>query len=161
MTLTDAYNTDALTDEEAVYKFFRNINMLPEKKDYFIKDFEDFYFKIRPKFSSKLIKVLMEGDFKNGIQGLLFLISEIDESQVSACSTIQLVSKLMDFQKNIYADYFIKEFAKVEPRVLRRYCFDSFLSREGYKNCTLQILYQYVERKKQNSSILTAPVEKA
>jgi hypothetical protein len=62
--------------------------MLPEKKDYFIKDFEDFYFKIRPKFSSKLIKVLLEGDFKNGIQGLLFLISEIDESQVSACSTI-------------------------------------------------------------------------
>jgi hypothetical protein len=54
--------------------------MLPEKKDYFIKDFEDFYFKIRPKFSSKLIKVLLEGDFKNGIQGLLFLISEIDES---------------------------------------------------------------------------------
>jgi hypothetical protein len=41
--------------------------MLPEKKDYFIKDFEDFYFKIRPKFSSKLIKVLLEGDFKNGI----------------------------------------------------------------------------------------------
>jgi predicted SnoaL-like aldol condensation-catalyzing enzyme len=67
VTLTEAYNKDDLTDEEAVYKFFRNINMLPEKKDYFIKDFEDFYFKIRPKFSSKLIKVLLEGDFKNGI----------------------------------------------------------------------------------------------
>jgi predicted SnoaL-like aldol condensation-catalyzing enzyme len=67
MTLTDAYNRDGLTDEEAIYKFFRNINMLPAKKDYFIKDFEDFYFKIRPKFSSKLIKVLLEGDFKNGI----------------------------------------------------------------------------------------------
>ena len=80
VSLTEAYNKDDLTDEEAVYKFFRNINMLPEKKDYFIKDFEDFYFKIRPKLSSKLIKVLLEGDFKNGIQGLLFLISEIDES---------------------------------------------------------------------------------
>jgi hypothetical protein len=136
-TLADAYIKDDLTEEEIVQKFFRNINMLPEKKDYFIKDFEDFYFKIRPKFSSKLIKILLEGDFKNGIQGLLFLISEVDESAVSACSTLQLVSKLMDFQKNIYADYYIREFAKVEPRVLKRYCLDSFLARDGYKNFAL------------------------
>lgn len=48
-------------------KFFRNINLIPEKKDFFIKDFEDFYFKMRPKLSSKLIKVLLEGDYRDGI----------------------------------------------------------------------------------------------
>ena len=113
-----------------------------------VKDFEDFYFKIRPKFPAKLIKILLEGDFKNGIQGLLFLISEVEESGVSACSTLQLVSKLMDFQKNIYADYFIREFAKVDPRVLKRYCLDSFLAKEGYKHCALQIIHHYVEKRK-------------
>jgi predicted SnoaL-like aldol condensation-catalyzing enzyme len=77
-----------LSDEELVYKFFNNINMLPEKKDYFIKDFEDFYFKMRPKFHSKLIRVLLEGDIGNGITGLFYLISEIEESFMSSCSTI-------------------------------------------------------------------------
>jgi hypothetical protein len=49
-----------MSDEEIIIKFFTHINYLPEKKDYFIRDFEEFYFKIRPKFSSKLIKVLLE-----------------------------------------------------------------------------------------------------
>jgi hypothetical protein len=47
-----------LSDEGAVQKFFRNINLAPEKKDFYIKDFEEFYFKFRPKFGSKLINAL-------------------------------------------------------------------------------------------------------
>jgi len=101
--------------------------MFPEKKDYFIRDFEDFYFKVRPKFNSRLIKTLLEGDLGNGILGLFYLISEIEDSFLSACSTLQLLSKLIDFQKNSYADYFIRELAKFEPKVLRKYSIDSFL----------------------------------
>jgi hypothetical protein len=69
-------------------KFFNNISLLPEKKDYFIKDFEEFYFKMRPKFSGRLIRVLIEGDLKNGIVGMLVLISELEESYMSACSAL-------------------------------------------------------------------------
>jgi len=88
VTLAEACIRDNLTDEEVVYKFFSNINMFPQKKDYFIRDFDDFYFKIRPKFSSKLIKILLEGDLGKGILGLFYLISEIEESYLSACSTL-------------------------------------------------------------------------
>ena len=117
--------------------------MFPEKKDYFIRDFEDFYFKVRPKFNSRLIKTLL---------GLFYLISEIEDSFLSACSTLQLLSKLIDFQKNSYADYFIRELAKFEPKVLLNYSFDSFLLRDeidGYKQCALNIIFAYVERRRQ------------
>jgi len=49
-----------LTDEEIVLTFFKNINTKELSKDHWIRDFEDFYFKIRPKFQSKLIKLLLE-----------------------------------------------------------------------------------------------------
>jgi hypothetical protein len=49
-----------LTDEEVVIRFFRSIDMKPHNKDNYIKDFEDFYFKIRPKYGQKLIKLLLE-----------------------------------------------------------------------------------------------------
>ena len=120
-TLSDSYIRENLSDEELVYKFFSNINMFPQKKDYFIRDFDDFYFKLRPKFSSRLIKILLEGDIGKGILGLFYLISEIEESFLSACSTLKLLSKLIDFQKNIYAEYFIKELARYEPKILRKY----------------------------------------
>ena len=86
--MTDAYLRDNLSEEELVYKFFSNINMFPEKKDYFIKDFDDFYFKVRPKFSSRLIKILLEGDLGRGILGLFYLISEYEDSFLSASSTL-------------------------------------------------------------------------
>jgi hypothetical protein len=61
---------------------------------------------------------------KNGIQGLFYLISEIEFSLMSACSSLRLVSRLLDFQKNncniindiriyIDADHFIKELIKI------------------------------------------------
>jgi len=49
-----------LTDEEVVIKFFKNVNAKPQNKDYYIKDFDDFYFKVRPKFAPKLVKLLLE-----------------------------------------------------------------------------------------------------
>jgi hypothetical protein len=49
-----------LTEEEIVLKFFNNIYLVPEKKDYFLKDFDEFYFKVRPKLGSKLIRLLLE-----------------------------------------------------------------------------------------------------
>jgi hypothetical protein len=150
--LTDAYLKENLSEEELIYRFFCNINMFPEKKDYFIKDFEDFYFKVRPKFSSRIIKSLLEGDLGRGILGLFYLISEFEDSFLSACSTLQLLSKLIDFQKNIYAEYFIKELAKFDPKVLRKYQIDNFLYRDeidGYKQCALNILFAYVDRRRQ------------
>jgi len=58
-TLCESYIKENLSDEGAVQKFFRNINLAPEKKDFYIKDFEEFYFKFRPKFGSKLIDILL------------------------------------------------------------------------------------------------------
>ena len=60
VSLTQAYLDESLTEAEIVIKFFRNINLVPDKKDYFIREFEDFYFKVRPKLTAQLIRVLLE-----------------------------------------------------------------------------------------------------
>ena len=41
-------------------KFFTNMKKKPDNKDFFIRDFDEYYFKIRPKLSSKLIKMFLE-----------------------------------------------------------------------------------------------------
>jgi hypothetical protein len=61
---------------------------------------------------------------------------------------------LIDFQKNIYAEHFIKEFAKLDPKVLKKYGFEKFLKRtfgglEGYKQNALNILIAYIDKRKQ------------
>jgi len=60
MDLIEMQKTMKLTDEEVVIKFFKSIDAKPQNKDSYIRDFEDFYFKIRPKFGPKLIKLLLE-----------------------------------------------------------------------------------------------------
>lgn len=77
-------------------------------------------------------------------------MSEIDSSHVSACTAIHLISKLIDFQKNIYADMFIKELIKIDPQNMRLYKFESFLEKqysEGHHQSALHILQVYVERR--------------
>lgn len=52
-----------VTDEEIMFRFFRCILECPDKKDFFIRDFESFYFKSKPRFSKKLVKVMMKVRF--------------------------------------------------------------------------------------------------
>lgn len=62
------------------------------------------------------------------------------------------MAKLIDFQKNIYADYFIRELAKFDPKVLRKYQLETFLQRDdidGYKQSALNIIFAYVEKRRQ------------
>lgn len=54
-----------LSEEDVVLRFFHNINKNKCKKDFYIKDFESYYFKIRPKFSPKLIRVFLEVSYNN------------------------------------------------------------------------------------------------
>jgi hypothetical protein len=50
-----------------VVRFFKNLNAKPMNKDFYIKDFDDFYFKVRPKFAPKLIRILLEVSYNWGL----------------------------------------------------------------------------------------------
>lgn len=60
MSLIAIYNKSKLTEEEFILLFFNHVNTIPEKKDFFIRDFEEFYFNVRPRLSTRLIKILLE-----------------------------------------------------------------------------------------------------
>ena len=49
-----------LSDEEVINRFFTFIKIMEDDKDYYINDFEDFYFRTRPKLSSKTVKIFLE-----------------------------------------------------------------------------------------------------
>jgi hypothetical protein len=49
-----------MTEEDVVIKFFKNINGYESKLDFYIKDFENYYFKMKPKFSPTLIRMFLE-----------------------------------------------------------------------------------------------------
>lgn len=49
-----------IDDDDLVYKFFENLELGHEHKDYFIRDFEDYFFQERPQFTEKVIKFLID-----------------------------------------------------------------------------------------------------
>lgn len=49
-----------MTDEDTILRFFSNIKKRPDNKDNFIRDLDEYYFKVKPKFTSKLIRLLLE-----------------------------------------------------------------------------------------------------
>ena len=60
LSLYQMYKNYNLTDEDMVKRFFDNIRRKPNNKDNFIRDFDEYYFKVRPKFIPKLIKIFLE-----------------------------------------------------------------------------------------------------
>lgn len=59
ITLYNMYKAYNLTDEEAINKFFINMRKRPMNKDNYIRDFDEYYFRARPKFSPKLIRMFL------------------------------------------------------------------------------------------------------
>ena len=86
-------------------------------------------------------------------------MGEIETSFVSACTTLNLLAKLLDFQKNICsfplftildADNFVKELAKIDPKLMKKYNFEAFLDKpslDGYRTSIIIILHAYVDRR--------------
>jgi hypothetical protein len=85
------------------------------------------------------------------VPGILNFLNDKETSQVSICSISHLLSKLMDFQKNMFADNFIRELAKIEPDHLRSYGLEKVLLRknsQSYKQSIFSIIIAYVEKRK-------------
>ena len=49
-----------LSNEEVIARFFTFITIMDDNKDFFINDLEEYYFRVRPKLSSKTVKLLLE-----------------------------------------------------------------------------------------------------
>ena len=108
----------------------------------YIREFESFYFCKRPKFSSKFIRILLLGDERFfTTHGIIALISEIKTSYVSALSAASLLAKLIDYEKNCYAENYIKEMVKMDFKTIQLFNLEAFICHEsGQKSSALKIL---------------------
>lgn len=69
-------------------------------------------------------------------KGLLILISDHLKSPLVAQSAMLLLNKMLDFQKNIYADHVLRELQNLEPDFLTLFGIESLLQMECSKQAT-------------------------
>jgi hypothetical protein len=60
ISLLEIFTKEQISEDDIIVRFFENITNMPEKKDYYVRDFEEFYFKIRPKYAPPVIKIILE-----------------------------------------------------------------------------------------------------
>jgi len=68
-------------------------------------------------------------------------------SGLPAVTAAQLLSKMLDFQKNSHAESLAKELARVDPDFLGSFGLESLLQSEGCRKAVLHILKVYIERR--------------
>jgi hypothetical protein len=84
--------------------------------------------------------------------GLFGLMSEHSQSLLCASTATQLVSKMLDYQKNMHAETIAKEMTRANPEYLARFNIEELLQFDSTKHSILHILKVYVERKEQTYS---------
>jgi len=96
-------------------KFFALVQRFPHNKQNYVKNFDEFYFTARPRFTPKAIGMLFFGEGIFEQCGLFSIIANNEQSLLSAATTAQLLSKMLDFQKNIHAEALAKGLGRREP----------------------------------------------
>lgn len=114
MTLQELYETFNFSSAEVVASFFQRVHENPENKQNLIRQLDNFYFSIRPRFSSGVIKQLLFGDVEylqehasqilarksiftelaasfqqsNKPSGLLILVADVEKSILGAAAAV-------------------------------------------------------------------------
>ena len=81
------------------------------------------------------------------IKGLFIIMSEHKKYEMAAVASVQLLSKMLDFQKNPCADLIAKELMKANADFLAMFGIEQLLKIEGSRKSTLNVLKIFVERK--------------
>lgn len=121
----------AIRVDDLLLIFINNVQEDPSNSCNYIKDFDAFYFTKRPRFSSQLIRLIIFGsqdqqqyEAQSDWTGLFGLFSQYNEFFLTASSAVQLVAKLIDYTKNVYAEAFNKELGRTNPEYLSRFCLE-------------------------------------
>ena len=64
-----------------------------------------------------------------------------------AVQAATLLSKMLDYSKNIYADSFARELARATPEFISVFGLENLLHMEASRKAVLHILRVYVERR--------------
>ena len=81
------------------------------------------------------------------IKGLFIIMSEHKQYEMAAVAAVQLLSKMLDFQKNPCADLIAKELVKANADFLAMFGIEHLLKVEGGRKSMLNVLKIFVERK--------------
>jgi hypothetical protein len=64
-----------------------------------------------------------------------------------ATSSAQLVSKMLNYQKNLHAEAVARTLARVQPGFLAMFKLHELMGQEGMRSSVLQMLKVYIEKR--------------
>jgi len=80
-------------------------------------------------------------------------MADTERSLLSARSSLQLLSKMLDFSKNVHAECIARELSRVEPLYLAMYQIEKFFFIEGCRSSIMNVCKVYVERRETNFKV--------
>lgn len=132
--------------------FVNNVQEDPSNSCNYLKDFDAFYFTKRPRFSSNLVRQILFGpqdqsSLHSDWTGLFGMFSWYKDFFLTASLAVQLVAKLIDYNKNVYAESFNKELGRTHPEYLAQFCLEQMLCFDATKQKALVIVRQYISKR--------------
>ena len=103
--------------------------------------------------SHELITRLLIGDSYK-LRGILHFIGSIDSDSLSSFCCLQLLHKLLDYQKNPYAENYARVFSRQEVSLIKSMKLDQHIKKSvNSKDLALPILYTYLTHNSRISDI--------
>lgn len=73
-------------------------------------------------------------------------MSDHQNCQLVSIKALQLLSKMCDYQKNVYASQVLRELANMEPEFIALFGFQDLLKVASAKKAVLNVMKAYVDK---------------
>lgn len=112
-TMLELFQKYKLKTEDIIQHLFESLNGMPGYRESTLCQFEEYYFKVKPKLTSTQVRQILYGDLDLTVmielprnvqyRGLLLMVGS-DQKQLVAVAAVTLLSKILDYQKNTHAE---------------------------------------------------------
>jgi len=128
-------------DDEQAHRFLLLFNRKPKVLSKSFKEFDSYFIDKRPRFSKLAIKRLFYGG--DDLQGLIHLCGKFNfttDSHFTCGVGLNLIVKLLDYEYNKDAEYYIQIFGSTSFRDITYLYFDNHIQGKGFKTCKVPAL---------------------
>ncbi|CAD8067944.1 unnamed protein product [Paramecium primaurelia] len=136
--------------EKMVFHYIAKLNERNDERSKIFQKMEKYFFGKTQHLGSQVLKFMLVGDDQRqkGIIELLKNTSKDFQSHISCISGMQFLRKMLEYDFNPYADFFLKVFAEVSIKQLKKMGISFHVCGTNKQLCkqdTLLLIYKYVK----------------
>ncbi|CAD8074468.1 unnamed protein product [Paramecium sonneborni] len=136
--------------EKMVFHYIAKLNERSDERSKIFSKMEKYFFGKTQHLGSQVLKFMLIGDDQKqkGIIELLKNTSKDFQSHISCVSGMQFLRKMLEYDYNPYADFFLKVFSEVSIKQLKKMGISYHICGSKKQLCkqdTLLLIYKYVK----------------